>query len=169
MRNFEKKRQRSSQWRHMTIKASHFTLTISSHYSDVIMGAMASQITSLTIVYSTVIEGQIKENIKALYHWPLCGNSPVTGEFPAQMASNPENASIWWRHNDKFSMSWHEDGFHCVNTRGSHLLSFISNYTFALPKIISLPTLWCKASVSLSKFIDRRVKMSVPTERHLQS
>ena len=29
----------------------------------------------------------------------LCaGNSPVTGEFPAQMASNAENISIWWRH-----------------------------------------------------------------------
>ena len=29
----------------------------------------------------------------------LCvGNSLVTGEFPTQMASNAENASIWWRH-----------------------------------------------------------------------
>ena len=29
----------------------------------------------------------------------LCeGNSPVTGEFPAQRASNAENVSIWWRH-----------------------------------------------------------------------
>ena len=29
----------------------------------------------------------------------LCvGNSPVTGEFPAQRASNAENASMWWRH-----------------------------------------------------------------------
>ena len=29
----------------------------------------------------------------------LCaGNSPGTGEFPAQMASNAENISIWWRH-----------------------------------------------------------------------
>ena len=29
----------------------------------------------------------------------LCaGNSPVTGEFPAQMASAAENVSIWWRH-----------------------------------------------------------------------
>ena len=28
----------------------------------------------------------------------LCvGNSPVTGEFPTQMASNAENVSIWWR------------------------------------------------------------------------
>ena len=30
----------------------------------------------------------------------LCvGNSPVTGEFPAQRASNAESAFIWWRHN----------------------------------------------------------------------
>ena len=29
----------------------------------------------------------------------LCvGNSPGTGEFPAQMASNAENVSIWWLH-----------------------------------------------------------------------
>ena len=29
----------------------------------------------------------------------LCaGNSPGTGEFPAQMASYTENVSIWWRH-----------------------------------------------------------------------
>ena len=29
----------------------------------------------------------------------LCaGNSPWTGEFPAQRASNAENLSIWWRH-----------------------------------------------------------------------
>ena len=26
------------------------------------------------------------------------GNSPVTGEFPTQMASNAENVSNWWRH-----------------------------------------------------------------------
>ena len=31
------------------------------------------------------------------------GNSPGTGEFPAQRASYAENASIWWRH--------HETGF----------------------------------------------------------
>ena len=34
------------------------------------------------------------------------GNSPVTGEFPAQMASNAENVSNWWRH--------HENKFHHV-------------------------------------------------------
>ena len=32
----------------------------------------------------------------------LCaGNSTGTGEFPAQMASNAENVSIWWRHHDE--------------------------------------------------------------------
>ena len=43
----------------------------------------------------------------------LCeGNSPVTGEFPTQRASNTENASICWRHYDKWpvmgevSTSW---------------------------------------------------------------
>ena len=31
----------------------------------------------------------------------LCeGNSPVTGEFPTQRASNAENVSIWWRHHE---------------------------------------------------------------------
>ena len=59
------------------------------HYSDVTMDAMASQITCLAIVYSTVYSAQIKVNINALCHWPLCaGNSPVTGELSAQMASN---------------------------------------------------------------------------------
>ena len=28
------------------------------------------------------------------------GNSPVTGEFPAQIASNAENVSIWLRHHE---------------------------------------------------------------------
>ena len=35
----------------------------------------------------------------------LCArNSPGTGEFPAQMASNAENVSIWWRHHDNALM-----------------------------------------------------------------
>ena len=45
-----------------------------------------------------LIKAQIKENIKAPRHWPLCRESPVTGEFPAQRANNAENVSIWWRH-----------------------------------------------------------------------
>ena len=62
------------------------------------MGMIASQITSLTIVYSTVYSGSDEKNIQALRHWPLRGEITVTGEFPAEMASNAENVSIWWRH-----------------------------------------------------------------------
>ena len=43
------------------------------HYNDVIMSAMASQVTSLTIVYSTVYQAQMRDNTKAPCHWPLCG------------------------------------------------------------------------------------------------
>ena len=63
------------------------------------MGKMASQITSLTIVYSTVYSGADQKKVSKLRVTGLCaGNSPGTGEFPAEMASNAENVSIWWRH-----------------------------------------------------------------------
>ena len=62
------------------------------------MGAIAFQITNLTIVFQPIIQAQIKENTKTPRHWPLCGEVTGPGEFPAQMASNAENVSIWWRH-----------------------------------------------------------------------
>ena len=67
------------------------------HYNDVIMSAMASQITGVLIVYSTVCLGvdQRKHQSSAslafeqeIHQWPV--NS--------QRASNAENVSIWWRH-----------------------------------------------------------------------
>ena len=65
------------------------------HCSDVTMGTMASQIISLTIVYSTFYSGADQRNHQCsaslAFVWGI-------GEFPAQMASNAENVSIWWRH-----------------------------------------------------------------------
>ena len=56
------------------------------HYCNVIMGAMASQITSLTTFTQPFVQAQIKENIKPPRHCPFCAvNSPVTGVSPAQM------------------------------------------------------------------------------------
>ena len=65
------------------------------------MSTIASQITSLTIVYSTVYSDA--DQRKHQFHVTgLCvGNLSGTGEFPAQMASNAENVSIWWRHHGK--------------------------------------------------------------------
>ena len=72
-----------------------------SHYNDVIMSAMASQITSLTIVYKTVYSRRRSKKTSKLRVTGLCaGNSSVTGEFLAQRVSNAENVSIWWRHHE---------------------------------------------------------------------
>ena len=69
-----------------------------SHYSDVIMGTIRYQMTSLAIVYSTVYSGadQRKQQssaslavVRGIHRWPV--------NFPAQMASNAENVSIWLR------------------------------------------------------------------------
>ena len=54
------------------------------------MGKIASQITSLTIVYSTVYSGADQRK-----------HQSSASLASAQMASNAENVSIWWRHNGK--------------------------------------------------------------------
>ena len=62
------------------------------------MTMVASQITSLTVVYSIVYSGADKKTSKVRVTGLCAGNSPGTGEFPAQRASNAENGPIWWRH-----------------------------------------------------------------------
>ena len=57
-----------------------FILKHKAHYNDVIMGVIASQITSLTIVYSTVYSDADQRKHKAPRHWPLCGE--FTGDRP---------------------------------------------------------------------------------------
>ena len=61
------------------------------------MGTMASQITSLTIVYSTIYSGADQRK-----HQSSASLASVRGihrgPIPAQMASKAENVSIWWRH-----------------------------------------------------------------------
>ena len=59
------------------------------------MGAIASQITSLTIDYSTIYSDADQRKYQSSSSLAF-----VTGEFPAQMVSNTENISIWWRHHD---------------------------------------------------------------------
>ena len=74
------------------------------HCSDVIMGAMASQITSLTIVYSAVYfgAGQRKHQTSALL--AICaGNSPVT----------VSNVSIWWRHHENVKPQGVSESLNC--------------------------------------------------------
>ena len=75
------------------------------YYSDVIMGAMASQITGVALVCSIVCSGTNQRKhqsstslafVRGIHRWPV--NSP-------QKASNAENISIWWRHHEAFGIS----------------------------------------------------------------
>ena len=91
-----------------------FTLTVRIHYNDVIMDAIAFQITSLVIVYLAVHSDADQRKYQSsaslafvrgihLDRWiPFTG----TGEFPAQMASNAEKVSIWWRHHAGDCFVW---------------------------------------------------------------
>ena len=65
------------------------------HYGDVIMGSIASQITSPT---NRFVRRRSKKTSKLRVTGLCVGNSPETVEFPAQGANNAENVSIWWRH-----------------------------------------------------------------------
>ena len=59
--------------------------------SDVVMSAMASQITGILIVYSKVCSGEDKKTKTKLPVTGLCEvDGLVAGEFPAQRASNAE-------------------------------------------------------------------------------
>ena len=68
------------------------------HYIDVIMTTMASQITSLAVVYITIYsdadQRKHQSSASLAFVWEFTG----AGEFPAQRASYVENVSIWWRH-----------------------------------------------------------------------
>ena len=69
------------------------------HYGDVIMGAIASQITSLTIVYPTVYsDADQRKHIRSASLAFVRGIH--RGPVNSQMASNAVNVSIWWRHHE---------------------------------------------------------------------
>ena len=62
------------------------------HYGDVVMGTVASQITSLTIVYSTVYSGADQRKhqssaslafVRGIHRWPV--NSPHKGPVTRKM------------------------------------------------------------------------------------
>ena len=49
---------------------------------------------------SRLFKGRSQETSKLRVIGLCGGNSPVTGEFPSQKASNAVNVSIWWRHHE---------------------------------------------------------------------
>ena len=111
------------------------------HNTDVIMGTIVSQITSLTIVYSSVYSAAGQRKYQSSAFTGLCaGNSPETGEFPAQMASNAENVSIWWRHHEARRGA-------CVLTIHSHN-TFRSGILFSCVKTGTYKFLICALAIT---------------------
>ena len=103
----------------------------SKHSNDVIMSAMASQITSLTIVYSMVYWKRRPKETSNLRVTGLCaGKSPMTGEFPSQRARNAGNVSIWWRHHQDIEIGKYSNGgashIFCFNWTGYTKTKYIN-------------------------------------------
>ena len=72
------------------------------NYSDVITSATASQITGVSIVYSTVCPGADQRKhqstaslalVRRIQRWPV-----------SQRVSNAENVSIWWHHHAPYNL-----------------------------------------------------------------
>ena len=73
------------------------------------------------------------------------GNSQVIGEFPAQMASNAENVSIWWRHH-----GWPEGkGKYCGVLMFSLMLSWTTRWAKKRGAVIydAFTLLWSRCNV----------------------
>ena len=116
-------------------------LALSLHYSDVITGAMASQITSL--LTQPFIQAQIKENIKAPRHWGIHRwpvNSPH--EWPVMRKVFPFDDVIMknWIYQSCCSSRCHDDCTphktritrRCVGWYGIIILScMVSNVYFS--------------------------------------
>ena len=81
------------------LRRHHPKVVPCTHYSDILMGTMASQITSLRIVYSTFYSGTDERKHQSSASLAFVREILLlTSEFLAQMASNVENVSIWWLH-----------------------------------------------------------------------
>ena len=64
------------------------------HYNDVTMSEWRLKSPASPFFAELLLQLQIKGNIEAPRHLPLCGELTDDREFPAKMASNAENVSI---------------------------------------------------------------------------
>ena len=103
----------------------HFLIAVNPcwhHYSDAIMSVTASQITSVSVVYLYRLFRRRSKKTSKLHFTGLCeGNSPVTGEFPSQRASNSE------------------DFFHLMTSSWLHFRHFMSDLLLMNRCIYFLP------------------------------
>ena len=88
-----------------TVQSTHHhwpvaTSSINCHYDDVIMSVIASQITSLAIVYSTDYSDTDQRKHQSFASLVFVRGIHRDRWIPHTKTSNTENISIWWRHHD---------------------------------------------------------------------
>ena len=129
---------------------------VSAHYNDVIMGMIASQIISLTVVYSTVYSGTNQRQhqsstslafVRGIHRWPV--NSPH------KRPVTQKNVSIWWRHHDRSVfitvISNGHHGTYSAVWLVSHGLAWL---TCATPTPLPYnPNVWCCCPLRVTWFI----------------
>ena len=86
----------------------------------------------------------------------LCaGNSPLTGEFLAQMASDAENVSIWWRffHCLAVKLGWIKKTDVCIFLINNPLLLNIYGLEFQRTQTCNIPQFTSKITMACSVVI----------------
>ena len=118
------------------------------HYNGAIMSAVASQISSVSIVCSTVGSGADQRK-----HQSSASLTFVRGiqRWPVTKTSNEENVSIWWRHHDHCAVRFYSSSpvltqiLLLSHVIGAHLtiISPINTYRLQdpppLPRLSPLP------------------------------
>ena len=115
------------------------------HYNDVIMGPWRFKSPPSPLFTQPFIQAQIKENIKLRITGLCAGNSPVTGEFPTQRASNAEHVSIWRRHHIKICTL--HDAYKLMEAKWSYKIhgctvSHIIQSPYLLQPVYVTPCAW---------------------------
>ena len=119
--------------------------------------------------------GHRSKKISKLRVTGLCaGNSPMTGEFPAQMASKAENVSIWWLHHVNSSppsaaymyqwtgsslvqVAWTNPGRLSIKLLGTNLSEIqikIQNFSFMKMHLKISPAKWLPFCLGLDVLMD---------------
>ena len=127
-------------------------------YCDVIMGAMAYQITRITIVYSTVHSRKHQSYVSLAFVWGI-HRWPVNS--PHKWPVTRKNVSIWWRHH-AYSLSLYLIGKmnsnqiditvrHTEEARG-HIDGLVQVCSNSIAKAMEL---WSYCSLALSHRYER--------------
>ena len=121
------------------------------------MTAIASQITNLTIVYSSVRSGEDQRKhqssvwlafVRGIHRRPV--NSPH------KRASNAKNVSIWWRNHERDSVIWkrfqHYWPFWGIPITGNVKRNVVVFFVVLLKKLLNKQASWFEKSWCLSSY-----------------